>query len=185
MNFYSKYLKYKQKYLELKNIIGGKKWNSGLTEEQIEYITEQAKKVPKDERKKLKNQLAARFRQRLKEEKREEKKEAQKASESRPESKSSGKAAYDYESSDDESSKYPPSRASPDRKTIDTLTILGLTLETANKDSIKAAYRRLALIYHPDKSSSESDSPETLANQEKFKQINNAKEYLDSLPEYK
>jgi len=175
MDYYSKYLKYKQKYLDLQNQIGGKGWRSGLEEDEINRILAATKKLDKDERKKVRNQMAAEINTRKKEQKRAEKAEAQRAAQ--------GALPKQSRSHSERESKT-PIFVSDEQKTIDFLRILGLTLETANKDSIKRAYFKGALKYHPDKSDSASESSEYLANQEKFKELSNAHDYLKELPQY-
>jgi DnaJ-class molecular chaperone len=179
MEYYEKYLKYKTKYIELQNQFGGKGWRKDLTEDEIQLIINATKKMPSDEAKKVKNQMAAQIHHNKKERKRLEKIE-----EERKAAASASAASGNSRASSSRPFGRSANHQSDQEITIKHLAVLGLNLQTANKDSIKRAYRRLAMKFHPDKSESASESPETLANQEKFKAINNANEYLNSLPEY-
>ena len=60
--------------------------------------------------------------------------------------------------------------------------LLGLK-KGATKDDIKAAYRRLAKTYHPDKLSGVDDAIKKIA-EEKFREIKDAYENLIKRPEY-
>ena len=62
------------------------------------------------------------------------------------------------------------------------LDLLGLK-KGATKDDIKAAYRRLAKTYHPDKLAGVDDAIKKIA-EEKFKEIKDAYENLIKKPEY-
>jgi len=65
-----------------------------------------------------------------------------------------------------------PSADSPQSRPSDPWSVLGLT-RTASKDEIKAAYRRLAMMYHPDRVA--SMGPEIIAvAQVKMTEINAA-----------
>ena len=62
------------------------------------------------------------------------------------------------------------------------LQLLGLK-KGATKDDIKAAYRRLAKTYHPDKLAGVDDAIKKIA-EEKFRDIKDAYENLIKKPEY-
>lgn len=57
----------------------------------------------------------------------------------------------------------------PDQDSVDLYDVLGLTSDTT-PESIKKAYRRLALVYHPDKHNTASDAAKAEASI-KFQQI--------------
>lgn len=57
----------------------------------------------------------------------------------------------------------------PDQESVDLYAVLGLD-DNASQDSIKKSYRRLALVYHPDKHASASETARADAST-KFQQI--------------
>jgi len=63
----------------------------------------------------------------------------------------------------------PISQFFPDQESVDLYAVLTVT-ETATVDEIKKAYRRLALIHHPDKHASSSASAKAEAST-KFQQV--------------
>jgi len=185
MDYYRKYLKYKQKYLEL---VGGE-WRSGLTPEQIATIeaATKGKGYDKAEKSKMRNQMAAKYKEEMKAAKREEKKDAQREESKRqygvPRARAycdpaGGGAGCGTESPEAES---PRAFGAPTPAEIDrNLAILKLTRATATSETVRKAYLKLALKYHPDK----SESSESSKNTEEFKKVANAYEYLVELPEY-
>ena len=197
MEYYEKYLKYKIKYLELQTQIGGKEWYSGLDEDEIARIKRATRDIPvKSEREKERKKMAAEINERKKEAKREEKKAAQRVDSAaklaeeraRP---SAPRATFDFGADEepdcDAASGCGPRRGKVVPQTLEEkhLAVLGLNLATATKESIKKAYRELALEFHPDKSASRSESKEELDGfTEKFQKVNNANEYLTGLPKY-
>jgi hypothetical protein len=186
MDYYRKYLKYKQKYLEL---VGGG-WRSGLTPEQIATIETATKNKGYDnaEKSKIRNQMAAKYKEEMKAAKREEKKNAQRGEANGKPGGPSGRAYCDPAGgcgADSPGVESPRGVGAATPAEINrNLAILGLTRATATGDTIKKAYHRLALRYHPDKSPSSSESKESLANAEEFKKVGNAYAFLVELPEY-
>jgi len=184
MDYYRKYLKYKQKYLEL---VGGG-WRSGLTPEQITTIEVATKGYDKAEKNKIRNQMAAKYKEEMKAAKREEKKDAQRGKAKGKPGGPSGRAYCDPAGgcgADSPGVESPRGVGAATPAEINrNLAILGLTRATATGDTIKKAYHRLALRFHPDKSPSASESSESLANAEEFKKVSNAYAFLVELPEY-
>jgi DnaJ-domain-containing protein 1 len=194
MEYYEKYLKYKTKYLELQKQIGGKEWYSGLEDDEIAMIKRATRGIPdKSSRDKERKKMAAEIKERKKDAKREEKKAAQRVDSAAKlaEEKARPRATFhfgpDAEPECDAAGGCGPRRGKVVPLTLEekSLAALGLNLATANKESIKKAYRELALEYHPDKSASRSESKEELdVYTAKFQEINNANEYLNTLPKY-
>jgi DnaJ-domain-containing protein 1 len=204
MEYYEKYLKYKTKYLELQKQIGGKDWHSGLEEDEIAMIKRATRGIPdKSSRDKERKKMAAEIAERKKEAKREEKKAAQRvdAAAKLAEEKARPRATFHFgpdtvpdpdaepvpECDEASASGCGPRRGKVVPLTLEekSLAALGLNLATANKESIKKAYRELALEFHPDKSASRSESDNELkAFTKKFQEVNNANEYLNTLPKY-
>ena len=196
MEYYEKYLKYKTKYLELQKQIGGKDWHSGLEDDEIAMIKRATRGIPdKSSRDKERNKMAAEINERKKEAKREEKKAAQRvaaAAKLGEERARPTRATFDFGADEEPECASSASGCGPRRGKVVPQTLeeksladLGLNLATANKESIKKAYRKLALEFHPDKSESRSESKEELDGfKEKFQKINNANEYLNTLAKY-
>ena len=222
MSYYEKYLKYKQRYLELKTSLGGMPggpkgpsgskapsgsedpggWKTNLPPEEIQRIEDatRGKGYSKERKTAERMRLAREFKAKLKRERQDERKKSQK--EENKEVHEEWNKAHGIGCDGAGGCSAPPSGAAPSgeaspgaappsasaNRSVDeierNLQILGLTRATATSDTIKRAYHKLALRFHPDKSPTASDSPESLANAEVFKKIGNAYAYLVSLPEY-